>query len=144
MTGKNHRYKKGTLSLTPDGGSAVTPGSVTGLSYGEAGQSVDILSDGSEIVQDKPLEGLSASLSITCLDHTVFDSLPLGKYTAVTFDLEQVKTGRGAVSGADITFTASNVVLVSKGGNPSMGAGGELSLEFEIADAGDGTLYTIT
>lgn len=144
MAGKNHRYKKGTLSATPDGATAVAIPSVTGLSYSEGGTTVDVMSDGSELVQDKPLEGLSGTLSVTTTDHSLFASLPPGEYTTLTFDLEQVKTGRGAVTGGDLTFTASNVVLASKNGNPSMGAGGEATYEFEIAGDGDGALYVIS
>jgi hypothetical protein len=141
MAAPHYRFKAGSLAITAaSGGDPITVTGVTSLKYGEGGEVSDLMSNASELVEEMPLHSIKGSLSVSSLAQA--QDIALGAYT-VTFDIEQVKTGRGAASGADKTVSFGNAVLKSKSADVNGVPGGGLTLEFDAADDGDGNIYTI-
>lgn len=140
MAAKHMRYKKNTLTFTPSGGAAVPITGVTGLTWRQGGQTTDLISDASELVQELPLATIKGEIGIsTIAQEFAAGGLALGAGT-VAFTIEQVKSGRGAVAAADITVTAPNAVITDLSGAADSGAGASNSISVEVADKGSGAL----
>lgn len=140
MASPHYRYKTGTLVWTPDGVAAVPIIGLQSLNFGEGGETTDLMSDASELVQEQPLHSIKGSIEIGTLNQAHM-SLDLGA-GALTFKLERVKTGRGAVAGGDLTVTFGACVLKSKRAPADSQPGGTTTLSIEAADSA-GDIYTI-
>lgn len=139
----NYRYQKDSLAWTPSGGSPASITGVSGISYSQGGSTIDLVADSNELIEAKPLAGISGRVSVTGINQAVAQALALGA-GSLTFDIEQVKTGRGAVSGNDKTLTFAGAVLVSVNLEANSGPGGTYTLEFECADNGSGAIFAVT
>lgn len=140
MASPHYRIKSGTLEWTPDGASAIPLLGLQSLNFGEGGETTDLMSDASELVEEQPLHSIKGSIEISLLnqEHMAID-LGAG---ALTFEIERVKTGRGAVAGSAKTVTFGNCVLKSKRAPADSQPGGVTTLSIEAAsDSGD--IYTI-
>jgi hypothetical protein len=142
MAAPHYRYKADSLSWTPTGGSATPITGVQSIKYGEGGEVTDLMSNASELVEEMPLHGIKGRINVTVLDQAGASALELGS-GALTFDLEQVKTGRSAVSGADKTVSFGNAVLKDKDADVGSAPGGSATLAFDAADDGTGVIYSI-
>lgn len=140
MPSPHYRYKTGTLEWTPTGGAAVPLEGVQSLSFGEGGEVTDLMSDASELVQEQPLHSIKGSIEIGLLNQAHM-SIDLGA-GALTFELERVKSGRGAVAGGDKTVTFGNCVLTNKRAPADSQPGGVTTLSITAADD-DGDIFTI-
>lgn len=138
----HYRYKKDSLTWTPDGASAIPLTGVQSIRFGQGGEVSDLTSDASELVQEQPLHGIKGRISVTLIaqQHMVLD-LGAG---VLTFDMERVKSGRGAVSGEDKTVEFSNAVLRDIDGGAGSAPGENVSLSFEAAADDNGDIFTIT
>lgn len=140
MASPHYRYKTGTLQWTPTGGAAVPIVGLQTLRFSEGGETTDLMSDASEMVQEMPLHSIKGAIEISTLNQAHM-SLDLGA-GALEFRIERVKTGRGAVSGSDKTVTFVNCVLKSKVAPADSQPGGTTTLSIEAADS-DGDIFTI-
>lgn len=140
MASPHYRYKTGTLQWTPDGGAAVPLVGVQSINFGEGGETTDLVSDASELVQEQPLHSIKGSIEISLLNQAHM-SLALGA-GALTFRIERVKTGRGAVAAADLTVVFGNCVLKSKRAPADSQPGGATTLSIEACDD-SGDIFTI-
>ncbi len=143
MAAKHFRYKKDTLYWTPDGGSAQQIKGVQSIRFGQGGEVTDLVSDASELVQEIPLGKIKGRVAITSLAQSDITAIALGA-GALTFDIEQVKNGRGAVDGEDLTvdFPVCVVKDVDAGAGHNPGETASLSIDAVAND--DGDIYTIT
>lgn len=141
MAAPHFRYKKDSLEWTPTGGSAIPITGVTALRYGKGGDTVDLMSDASEMVQEQPLSGIKGRISVSTINQ-LHTGLDLGAGELV-FKLERVKSGRGAVSGDDQDVTFGNAVLKDTDGGAGTSAGEGTSLTFDAAEDGSGEIYTV-
>jgi hypothetical protein len=136
----HYRYKTGTLEWTPDGGSAIPILGLQTLRFSEGGEVTDLMSDASELVQEQPLHSIKGAIEIGTLNQAHM-ALDLGA-GSLTFDIERVKSGRGAVSSSAKTVTFGNAVLKSKVAPADSTPGGTTTLSFEAADD-SGDIFTI-
>lgn len=143
MPAAHYRYKSGGLSITPAGESELNPNSVTTCNFSQGGQTTDLMSDASELVQELPLSSIKGALSISLLDQIGGAGIPLGA-AVITITVERVKSGRGAVAAADKLITFTNAVIVSVDADVGQQAGGGSNLSIEVADDGSGNIYVIS
>ena len=144
-TPAHYRLKSETLQVTPSGQSAVDITGVQSVPFAYGGQTIDLASDSSEVIQEIVLNAIKGNLSIEGIAQLFFNeaTLPLGA-CSVTFTMERVATGRGAVSGADKIVTITNCVLVSKDTGVASGAGSNISLNFEVAADTNGKFFVFS
>jgi len=141
MTIAHRRFKGGTAQWTPEGESPVTLTGVRMIRFGEGAQAVELIADGNEIVEEECLHSLKGRISVTILNQDHMAELPLG-LGAFQFDMEKVKSGRGAVAGADKRVTFGKCNLVDKDSGAGSEAGEETTLQMSAVDNGAGALYT--
>lgn len=138
----HYRYKKATLTWTPASG-AVNLTGVQSIRFGRGGTVTDLMSDSSELVQEQPLHGIKGRITVTLIAQEHMDIEPGAGVLA--FDMERVKTGRGAVAGEDKTVEFGNATLRDQDGGVAIAPGESVTLQFEAcADGEDGDIYTIT
>lgn len=142
MPAHHYRYVKDSLTITPTGASAIDVDGVQSLRFGQGGETIDLMSDASELVQEIPLHRIKGRLTISTLDQGVIE-IPLGA-CAVTFDIQRVKNGRGAVTGAGKTIAFPACVLKDIDSGAGSSAGETSSLSLDAADDGSGNIYTVT
>jgi hypothetical protein len=136
----HYRFKAGTLSWDPETGAAVTLLGAQKIDIGEGGETIDLMSDASELVQEQPLSGIKGRISITLLNQAHL-ALALGA-GALTFHIERVKSGRGAVAGSTKSVTFSNATLKDKSAGFAGQAGESLTLVFDAAED-DGDIFVL-
>jgi hypothetical protein len=132
MSAAHYRYKKDTLTWTPDGGGG--PIDIEGLvsiRFDEQGETTKLISDDADTVQELPLHSIMASGSITVLSQLA-GKIPLGG-GVLAWTMERVKTGRGAVSGEDQDFSIPNAVLKGRSIGLGIVPGENTQLTFEGA-----------
>lgn len=143
MAAAHYRFKKDSLTYTPTGGAAVAITGVQSIRFGQGGETIDLMSDASELVQEAPLHRIKGRLTITTIAQAVASALVLGD-GAIAFQIEQVKNGRGAVAGAtkDVDFAACILKDVDAGVGSS--AGETATLQLDAVEDGEGNIFTIT
>ena len=143
MTAAKHfRFKRGTLAWTPADGAAQSIGGVQAIRWGEGGEVVDLTSDASEFVEEIPLNKIKGRLSITSIAQADIAAIVLGA-GAITFDIEQVKNGRGAVDGEDLTVTVPVCVVKDRDMGAGSSPGETASLAIDCVADDDGNLFTV-
>lgn len=140
-TAAHYRYKKDSLSWTPDGGSATPITGVVSLRFGKGGETTDLMSDASELVQEQPLHSIKGRIAVTTLSQDNA-ALELGN-GVLSFTIERVKSGRGSVAGEDKDVAFNNAVLKDTDSGAGSGPGENTSLSFDAAEDDDGEIYTI-
>src|SRR5688572_24591011 len=140
MASPHYRYKTGSLEWTPSGGAAVPLLGLQTLNFGEGGETTDLMSDASELVEEQPLHSIKGSIEIGTLNQAHM-SLGLGA-GALTFEIERVRSGRGAVASSAKTVTFGNCVLKAKRAPADSQPGGVTTLSIEAAND-DGDIFTI-
>jgi hypothetical protein len=143
MSAAHYRYKNASLSYTPDGGSAISIDGVSSIGFSVGGSVIDLSSDASDIVQETPIVGRKGTLSVTSLNQGLMQALDQGN-GSVSFTLERVKSGRGAVAAADIQVTAANATLHTLDNSADSVPGGQLTLSWDIADNGSDGLFAFS
>ena len=143
MAAKHFRYKKDTLEWTPDGGASTPITGVQSIRFGQGGEVTDLVSDASELVQEIPLGKIKGRLAVTSLAQAVISGLALGA-GSLSFEIEQVKNGRGAVDGEDllVEFPVCVIKDVDAGVDSAPGAAASLSLDCVADD--DGNIFTVS
>ena len=141
MAAAHYRYKTGTLTWTPDGGQAVNITGVVSIRFGVAGETTKLMSDASENVQELPLHSILASGTVTTLSQVAAE-LVLGA-GVLAWTMEQVKTGRGAVSGEDKDVSLPNAVLRAIDSGAGSQPGENTTLAFEGAEDDNGDTLVI-
>ncbi|HEX3134088.1 MAG TPA: hypothetical protein VHX44_10965, partial [Planctomycetota bacterium] len=126
---------------TPDGGEAIPITGLVSLRYGKGGETTDLMSDASELVQEQPLHSIKGRISVTTLNQ-LHSGLGLAN-GVLAFDIERVKSGRGAVEGEDKTVAFNNATLKDTDSGVGSGPGENTTLAFDAAEDADGEIYTI-
>ncbi len=142
MAAQHFRFKKDTLTWTPDGGAPVTIYGVQSIRFGEGGEVTDLVSDASELVQEIPLGKIKGRLSITTIAQAIVAGIALGA-GAIGFTIEQVKNGRGAVSGEDLDVSFAVCVVKDRDAGVDSGPGASASLTIDAVGDDDGNIFTV-
>jgi hypothetical protein len=140
----HYRYKKDTLTWTPAGEEEPTPLELVGVQAIEIvqeGQTTDIVQDSEELVQELPLAGIKGTLAITLNDQAQAALLEPG-LGLLAWAMEPVASGRGPQPDADaLLVEAAAAVLRRISVEALSGAGGGLSLDFEVGADEDGEIF---
>lgn len=140
MASPHYRFKAASCSWDPETGAALTLLGIQSIRFGQSGETTDLMSDASELVQEQPLHSIKGTIEITLINQAHM-GLALGA-GALTFQIERVKSGRGAVASSAKTVTFGACVLKSITGGAGSQPGESVSLSIEAADnAGD--IFTI-